>query len=69
MLPVGYYRAVIAGWIVFPSLLGLVCVAFTEDTYYTDPSDSFIPGFLIGIFIYYALSALGIWVYKGFVNK
>lgn len=60
ILPLGYYRIFIFGWVLFPFLLGVILATIDND------SDAFIAGIVFGIPIYFIIARFILWIYEGF---
>ena len=61
-LPLGYYRLLIASWVLLPLLSAIIAASISRD------DDAFFGMLIIGIVIYYLIARLVVWVYEGFKN-
>lgn len=65
-LPKGYYRLLIAGWIIIPLLVTIILTANASRT----TKDIFPVVILIFVvFVYYILARFGVWIYEGFKEQ
>ncbi len=71
-LPVGYYRLLLAGWIILPAALALIQYASmrTFRVYWSDdaPETSF-KWFFILLLLYYPAARICIWLWQGFIKE